>query len=170
VSDPITSKRQAALEELERRLVFIEKAKGYSSDAGKKIYQGEAIKWGPHDPPAAIVLRYGVDAPTIQGSVVTSRTPIEIWAIVPADIDRPYLAIEGIIADIKQAVEIEGRDQNAEPPINGRADIDRSLDGITLPKGFERGPTTTLPREPGSSYVGSYIEYAATFEEGWGQP
>jgi hypothetical protein len=82
--------------------------------------------------------------------------------MVRADMAAPLVAIEALITDIKAAVEIEGRAPGTD------ASIDRSLDGITLPKGFERGPITPLRREAGSTFVGAIVEYVGIFEERWG--
>jgi len=101
----------------------------------------------------------GADSPTTQGGLVRTRVPVEIQAIVPATIDDAFMALEAIVADIKRAVEIEGV----------QAFRTRSLKG-TLPMGLERGVTRVLPREDGSLFVGTGIEYVLSFEEKWGDP
>jgi hypothetical protein len=157
------SKREAAVAELVRRLQFITVVNGYNSDAGKQIVYGEAPKFGPGDPPAALAIIIGETIPeAVQTNYVQESTPIEIQALVPADLDAPLLAVEGIISDIKGAVEIEGRAPGTS------AARDRSLDGVCQPKGFTRGRTRALTREPGSTYCGSAIEYIAVLEERWG--
>ncbi len=160
------SKRSRAITELVRRLEFIQLVHGYSCDAGLKILLGETPSFGEGDPQSAIAIAIGRDEPTTSGGLVRSRMPIEIHALVRADMAAPLVATEALITDIRAAVEIEGRDQNAI--LGGDASIDRSLDGITLSKGFERGPITPLPREPGSTFVGAIVEYLAIFEEQWG--
>jgi hypothetical protein len=158
------SKRMRAVDELVRRLAFIQVAKGYSCDAGLNILLGEEPVFGEADPETALNIAIGRDEPTTAGGLVRSRVPLEVHAMVRADLAAPLMTTERLIADIKNAVEIEGRGQNSA----GDASIDRSLDGVTLPKGFERGPTTPLRREAGSAFVGAIVEYIATFEEGWG--
>ena len=158
------SRRMRAVDELVRRLGYIQVAKGYSCDAGLHILLGEAPVFGESDPAEAIALAIGPDQPTTEGGLVRTVTPFEIHAMVRADLDAPLMSVERLIADIKNAVEIEGRGQNTA----GDASIDRSLDGLTLPKGFERGPITPLKREAGSAFVGVACEYSATFEEAWG--
>jgi hypothetical protein len=160
------SKRRKAIDELVRRLGFIQLAKGYSCDAGLSILLGEAPSFGEDDPLAAIAIAVGGDEPETTGGLVRTRTTFEIHAMVRADMDAPLLALEALIADVKAAVEIEGRDQNQL--LGGDASIDRSLDGVTLPKGFERGPIRPLNREAGSTFVGAVCEYIGTFEERWG--
>ena len=162
---PPPSKRQVALADLLTRLAFIQKAKGYNTDAGAHIFEGEAPRLGNGDPPAALAVFVGDDTPETSGGLVRTRVPIEIWATVPAGLQSPLMAIEAIIADIRTAVEIE---QDAS--------VDRSLglfNGVTgapatLPLGLERGPTRPLRREPGSEYVGASAEYVARFETQWG--
>jgi hypothetical protein len=159
------SKRQAAIAELVRRLEFITKAKGYNTDAGEHIFLGEAPSFGEGDPPEAIAILIQDDSPQTSGGAIRTRTPIEIWAVVPAGIEAPLLAVEAIIADVKEAVEIE---------IDGS--VDRFLGTIaddghpygTLPRGLERGVIQALKREPGGTYVRAAVEYVANFEERWG--
>ena len=161
-----TSKRQAALTDLLNRLSFITKAKGYNTDAGASISQGEAPRFGDaEDPETALAVFVGDDVPEHAGGMIRTRVPIEIWATVPAGLSSPLLAIEAIIADIREAVEIE-RDGG----------VDRSLGLMaeggpaTMPTGLERGSTRPLRREPGSDYVGASCEYVARFETSWGTP
>lgn len=159
------SKRQAAIADLVRRLEFITKVKGYNTDAGEHIFIGEAPTFGEDDPPEALAVLVEEDSPQIQGGLIRTRTPIEIWAVVPAGVEDPLLAIEAIITDIKEAVEIEA---------NGS--IDRFLGIVddagkpygTLPRGLERGVIKPLKRQEGSTYVGAAVEYIANFEERWG--
>lgn len=162
----IDSFRLRALTDLISRLGFIQISKGYNTDAGLHIWQGEAPQFGEGDPTAALLVLVGADSPTQSGPRILARVPVEVQACVPADLGNPLLSIEAIVADIKVAVEIEGRDQNA---VAGSASIDRSLDG-TLPTGLERGPTRPIPRVEGSTYVGASVEYVLTIEEQWGLP
>lgn len=159
------SKRQAAIAELVRRLEFITKANGYNTDAGEHIFLGEAPAFGEGDPPEALAILIDDDSPQTNGGVVRTRTPIEIWAVVPAGFEDPLLAIEAIITDIKEAVEIEAD-----------GSIDRFLGTVTeagqpygtLPRGIERGVVQAVKRDPGGTYVRAAVEYVAYFEETWG--
>jgi len=156
------SKRQLALTDLVNRLSFIQVAKGYNTDAGLHIFLGEVPRFGPNDPPAALAVVVGDDSPETTGGTTRTRVPFEVQAIVPADMTAPTLAIEEIIADIKEAVEIEAD-----------GSVDRYLGVIdgkpaTLSKGLQRGAIRSIRREPGSEYVGAAVEYVATFEEKWG--
>jgi len=101
------SKRQLALTDLVNRLSFIQVAKGYNTDAGLHIFLGEVPRFGPNDPPAALAVVVGDDSPETTGGTTRTRVPFEVQAIVPADMTAPTLAIEEIVADIKEAVEIE---------------------------------------------------------------
>ena len=158
------SKRQLALEDLLNRLSFIQTAKDYNTDAGLRIFMGEAPQFGEGDPPSALAVFVGDDSPETTGGTVRTRVPIEIWAVVPDDLPSPLMSIEAIIADIRAAVEIEAD-----------ASVDRSL-GLTdsgpatMPTGLERGPARPLRREVGSGYVGCSQEYTARFETKWGTP
>lgn len=159
-----TSKRQAALVDLVTRLEFITKAKGYNTDAGEHIFLGEAPTFGEDDPPEALAVLVGEDSPLTSGGVIRTRTPIEIWAVVPAGIEQPLLAVEAIIADIKEAVEIEA--DGSVDRFLGTVDDDGRPYG-TLPKGLERGSIKSLRRQEGSTFVGAAVEYIAHFEEHW---
>jgi len=164
VTPPPTSKRQAALTDLLGRLAFIQKAKGYNTDAGTRIFEGEAPRFGESDPSAALAVFVGDDAPEPAGGTIRTRVPIEIWATVPAGLGSPLMAVEALIADIRTAVEIE-KDGG----------VDRSLGVVkgetaTMPTGLDRGSCRPLRREEGSAYVGASVEYVARFETRWGTP
>ena len=156
------SRRQVALEDLRTRLSYVQIAKGYNTDAGKTILLGEEPRFGPDDPTTALALSIGDESVDVQGAVITTRVPVSVWAIVPVGTSEPLLAVEAIIVDIKEAVEIEPD-----------GSIERSLGVIegssaTQPKGLQRGPTRALKRQEGSTYVGAAVEYVLTFEERWG--
>jgi hypothetical protein len=159
------SKRQAAISDIVRRLEFITKAKGYNTDAGEHIFVGEAPTFGEADPPEALAVLVEEDSPRIEGGLIRTRTPIEIWAVVPAGTSDPLLAVEAIISDIKEAMEIEA-DGSLDRFLGTVTDDDRPYG--TLPKGLERGTIKPLRRQEGSTYVGAAVEYIAHFEERWG--
>jgi hypothetical protein len=158
------SKRQAAIGDLVGRLAFITKAKGYNTDAGEHIFVGEAPTFGEADPPEALAVLVEEDSVQVNGGVIRARTPIEIWAVVPAGTSDPLLAVEAIIADIKEAVEIEA--DGAVDRFLGVLTEDGKPYG-TLPRGLERGTIKPLRRQEGSTYVGVAVEYVAHFEERW---
>lgn len=162
MSTPLASKRHLALDDLRNRLSYITVENGYNSDAGKNIFLGEAPTWGPDDEPAGLAIEIGDDSVNVQGGLITCRVPVRIWAVIPVETEDPLLPIEEIIADIKEAVEIE-RDGS----------LDRSLGAIgtdpaTDPMGLERGSTRALRRPEGSEYIGASVEYILTFVEQWG--
>lgn len=148
-----TSRRQQVIEAIRSRLEVIAIADGFNTDAGAKIFLEEAPPLGPDDPDVAIAIVIGDDNPTLHGEHVFGTLPIEIQALAKADLDEPWLAVEGVLQDIKRAIELE----------------DRSL-GRLLRSRLERKPTRTLPREAGSTSVGVSITYEAPIAEKWGEP
>lgn len=163
------SLRYRIIEAIQTRLAYITVAHGYHTDAGEHIFKGEAPTFGPDDPPAALAIVVGADTVVQQkGSRTITDVPIEIQACVPVDLTDPLLAVEDIIADIRQAIEVEGN--NPAPLAPGDASIDRSLDALCTPKGFRRGSTRPIAREPGATYGGAACEYIAQIDETWGRP
>ncbi len=152
-----TSVRQQILTELLSRVATIAIMGGYQTDAGQLVLLGETPQLGPDDPPAAIALIVRDDVPSDQSSfgesvdgLTVTTLPIDIQAVVKADLEQPWVSVEQVIADIRQAVETN----------------DRSLGQLlTLP--LARGRTRTLVREAGSTVVGAGLEYRATFDEPW---
>jgi len=147
------SRRQLILAALLERIGAIRKANGYNSEAGRQVFLGESPVLGQDDPESAIAIVLGDDAVPYVGENVTVKLVIEFQAHTKADINAPWLAVEALLADIKRAIELE----------------DRTL-GKLLPNKIERGPSRTLPREPGSTTVGASVTYIATYLERWGQP
>jgi len=177
----VSSKRQLALADLKTRLGFITKANGFSSDAGNTIFLGEIKKLGPSDGDSALAIFVGSSEPPdsgrfTTGGLVRSKVPIHIHAIakVPRD-SSPLEVFEGLLADIKQAVEVEGND-----PLHpeGAAWKDRYLGVIegttpspaTLSRGLERDSETVHFEEGGSVITGVTVTYLMFLEEKWGQP
>lgn len=159
------SKRKAALVDLKERLSFIQVAKGYNTDAGLNIEMGEWPRSGEDDPLAAIAVTVDDDRPQpTTGSRAQAEVPVQVWALVPVGTADPQLAIEDIIVDIKEAVELEAQ------PDRTRA-LGTTEDGQpigTVPKGVSRGTTLALRRREGSGFVGGGVEYVLTFEESYG--
>lgn len=157
------SKRELALLDITNRLSFIQIAKGYNTDAGASVFIYEDPQLGPDDA-LGIFVEPGPDQPTMAGPRITAQLPIQIQAVVNAQVFATVAArisaLEGLIADIKRAVEIDEGDQ---------ANLQHSLDG-TLPKGLIRSVTVPLRREPGSQLFGAAVEYTAVFQEQWGEP
>jgi hypothetical protein len=160
------SKRFAALSDLRSRLAFIQKAKGHTSDAGLNVHMGEIVTYPPGDPESAISVVVSPSTPDQSDSRILSKVSVQIQAFVPADAADHLLILEGILGDIKEAVEIEED-----------ASIDRFLGSVvdgkpygTTPKGVNRGSEIHYPRQEGSTVVGAAVEYILTFEEYWGNP
>jgi hypothetical protein len=149
----MSTRRRLILEAIKTRLEAIRVAAGFETDAGEAVYLNEAPAMGPDDPAVAIAILVGDDQTTWQGLCALLRLPIEIQAIAKADLDSPWLAVEDVLGDIKQAVELD----------------DRTLGGLLAPY-LERGATATLKREPGSEYVGATIVYFAPYKERFGHP
>ena len=179
----VTSKRLLAIQDLAARLAFITMANGFSSDAGLNIYLGRLPKLGPDDPPAALAVFLDADQPPdggtyTTGGTVRSRVPIVVHALARvASNQSPLVVFEGLIADIKQAAEIEGNDPNHPESLAG-AWVQRYLgvvagsppSPVTLAKGFERGETRVHFAEGGSEITGASVEYLMFLEEQWGRP
>lgn len=168
------SRRRLAIEALVTRLAFITIANDYSTDAGLLIFVGESPKLGPDDAAAALAVFVRDDMPgdgndaITRGGTCRYRLPVEIHGVmkIPEGVS-PGIAYEGLITDIKEAVEIEGRDTGSPS-----AATDRSLGepGTTLPTGLSRGATRVQYREGGSEILGCVLEYFVEFEEPWGRP
>lgn len=143
--------RQTVLEALKTRLEAIQIADGFQTDAGSLVVLGEIVELGEADPDAAIAIIVRDEEVPYQGENILIRLPIDIQAMAKASLSQPWVTIEHLLQDIKQAVELE----------------DRRLSGL-LRRDLERGPTRTLEREPGSTTVGAAIPYVALLVEGWG--
>ena len=150
----MTSKRLLALAELRERLASITVVHGYNTDAGQYIYLGEAPVMGPDDPPAVIAIVLGDEELGHQAENVVVTLPIDVQAIVKVSVDESYVTLEAMVADIKRAVE----------------QADRTLGGLLVARGLTRGGVRSLPREPGSEFVGAVVQYRAMFGEKWGEP
>lgn len=178
MADPITSKRVLAIQDLETRLGKIQKTKGYSSDAGLNIFLGEVPVLGKDDADAAIGILLLNDEPLEGGAFTVGglcryRVPIEVYATakIPSRA-QPLIVFEGLIADIKLAAEIEGRDTGTNAARERYLGLISGSPAkpVTLPKGFERGSTRIHFREGGSEIIGVTVEYFMSIEEQWGQP
>lgn len=144
-----SSRRQAVLEAVVARLQAIEVANGYATDAGQTVFLGEAPALGPDDPPVAIAVVARDTQPAPNRFEVL---PIEIQAIAKADLNQPYMAAETVFSDVARAMEL----------------TDRTLGGLV--KDIEIGPTRLLPRDDGSTAVGTSIVYELSYVRVWGTP
>jgi hypothetical protein len=144
----IASRRQSIIEALASRLENIQVAEGYNTDAGSMVFLGEDPTFGPDDPAVALAVNVG-DAVEGRQPMVTEM-PLEVVALVRADITAPLLAMEQVIADIRAAVE-----------------TDHTLGGTC--KQLTRGAVRALPRETGHTVVGASVEYTALYSEMWGE-
>lgn len=149
------SARLQLLLNLKARVEKIQVVNGFDTDAGLLVFVGEALSLGPDDPDAAIAILVGDDDPGEHSigdqDSLGVRLPINLAALVKADLAQPHLTAESIISDIKRAVE------TADP---WPADV----------HGEVRGPTRTLEREEGSTTVGMSIQYEFLVIETWGAP
>jgi len=154
----VSSRRQRILEVMKGRLETIQVVDGFQTDAGQHVLLGELPEFGPADPAQAIALIPGEDVVNPHLSNIPIEWPLNICALVPARVRESWKDIEAMLADIKQAVELE----------------DRLLGGLLVEGrsrlGLFRGTTETLERRSGSEFVGAVITYVAPYVEAWGHP
>lgn len=148
-----TPKRRAILEALVTRVQDITVAHGYRTDAGALVFLGEKPDLGPDDPSVAVAVVPSEDSVTGQGDKLFVELPIEFQALAKADIDAPHLAIEDVLADLKEAIET----------------ADRTLGGLAGGE-LTRTATRTMDREPGATTVGVALTYMVPYREQWGHP
>lgn len=128
--------------------------KGFRTDAGQSLFVGFVPQLGEDDGDAAIALVVGPDQIVRTGEKVLINLPLVVYAIAKLSLGASaWMGIEMMLADIKQALEIE----------------DRSWGRLLAPF-LERGQTVTLEREPGSLVLGASITYIAPYTERWGAP
>lgn len=147
------SRRHQIINAMVERLQAISIRDGFNTDAGERIYVGEAPQLGADDPDEAIALVIGDDQPEIAGPAFLIGLPLEVHALCKVTVDDPWTRIEYLLADIKSAVELE----------------DRRFDGLLMGH-LERGATQTRPREPESLTAGLIVPYRAPYKETWGNP
>lgn len=148
------SDRRDVIEWFLTRCQLITVANGFNTNAGNNAHLGEVPELGPDDGGQAIAIIIGDDVPSAQDfgpETVELQLPIDIQALTIADLDDPHLAIEDLVADIKTTIEADV----AQPaPI----------------KDLDRGSTSVLEREEGSTVVGLSVAYTVTMFETWGAP
>jgi hypothetical protein len=147
------SARQDAINELVNRLTGITIAEGFSTDAGASVLLGEQPTFGPADAIASIAVVIGADEPKFQAENVLVDLPVAVQLYVKAGESAPWNIIEGLISDVKTAVE-----------------TDHNLSGTLVHRGLVRGSVTPMDRETGSEFVGAVVEYRLQYLEGWGSP
>lgn len=145
-------RRKAILEAVRTRLQEIAVSGDYFTDAGLQVALGIQPAFSDQDPDVGIAIVVGPDRIEAQHTKLAITMPVEVQAIAKADLDDPFLTIEDVLSDIKQAME---------------RDDDRRLDGL-LAYECQRGVTRQVDREPGSTTVGVGITYEFYYEEGWG--
>lgn len=123
----------------------------FETDAGKAVYIGSTPELGKDDPGEAIAVVLNDDDVTKDTPKTFLTLPVEIQALVRVGPINAWLRMEAILGDIKRAMEIGDR---------------RELGGYPM----RRGPTRTLPREPGSNTAGVGVTYFVDYSETWGQP
>lgn len=147
------SQRQKAIATLRTRVRNIRTGLGFQTNVGETVILGERPALGDSDPDAAVVMVVGEDDITHQAEDVTTWVPVGIQALAKASIDDPWMTVEAVIADIKQAVE-----------------IDHDLGGTLPRRGLERVSVAPLDREEGSTFVGAVVAYRLLTKEKWGAP
>lgn len=145
----MTSRRQRRLEALVARLQVIQTSGGFQTDAGAAVFLGDTPNLGPDDPDSALVV---VPGDTQPGANRMEVLPVEIQGVAKADLDRPYLAVEAMLSDVAESIELE----------------DRTLGGLI--KSMELGAARALPREDGSTVVGVGQTYLLSYIREWGAP
>lgn len=149
------SRRQMILTELLARARSISIDNGYATDAGERVFFGEAPEFGDsdQDPVNAIVMVVQDSQPQDRSQIVADTVAVEFQATARADLEQPYVAAEDLLSDIMRAVE--------QP--------DRTLG--SLAKGeMAIGAIRTVPREPGMTSVAMGVTYVVPYHRRWGQP
>ena len=138
---------------MSERLRILEAWKTRLETTGYPVALGSVEALGPDDPKQALLIVPGDDQVKAQGNKVFVSLPLTIFALAEADLEKPWEAVETMLAAIKTAVETEDHRLN---------------DALKRP--IDRGHTRTVPRDPGSTTVGAAITYQCGYEETWGTP
>ena len=120
------------------------------------MFLGEFVTLGPNDADVVIAIEVGDDDPTQEMGPtprVQIRLPIDMQGIARADLDEPWIIVEQVISDIKKAIELTSATWLGD-----------------LVQELSRGPTRTLEREEGSTFVGAVVGYEVLMYEDWGAP
>jgi hypothetical protein len=146
------TRRLLILERLGALAGVIQKANGFDSDAGLRVYIGDAPELGPSDPDFAIAIVPGDELATEDGRI-SNTFPVEVQAIGKSGAVDAWINLELLLGDLKRAIELE----------------DRTL-GSILKGVMKRGPTRTLERPPGHTTIGAGIFYTCPYVDEWGNP
>lgn len=155
------SRRRRILEEFERRLNAINSNDAFETDAGDRIYLGEAPLFGPDDEDDAIAVMPATDELGAQQMKVIATLPIDVVVMARWNLQMEewsWTRVEQLLADVKRAIEL---DETQDPH--------RDLGGLLTGR-LRRGPTIPLERVPGATSLGCAIRYFAPIAEAWGQP
>lgn len=153
--------RERVLEAFAARLseIRVEAGTLYRTNAGDRVYIGEAPSLGDDDPPSAVVVVIGdVQATDHQMGTMQQAIAVECQAHVRISFtetidSNPFMMAEALLGDIVRAVE----------------QADRTLGSLS--KGpITLGPTRSIPRETGSTTVAVGQTYLVPIVRRWGQP
>jgi len=147
------SARQTILEAFKACLQTIQRANGYQSDVGLRVFMGEVLVLGEDDPDEIAAVVVQEDEVRFVGKKLAVRLPVQLQAQAKATLDEPWARVEAVIADIKTAVETENRD------LGGRVRWQ-----------IGRESTRAMDRQEGSLIVGASITYVVPYGEAWGMP
>jgi hypothetical protein len=146
------TRRLLILERFAALAGIIQKANGYDTDAGLKVYIGAAPELGPEDPDYAIAIVPGDELATEDGRI-SNVLPVAVQAIGKASVADAGIGVELLLGDVKHAIELE----------------DRTL-GSVLKGVMKRGPTRTMERAPGTTTIGLEVMYTCPYIDEWGNP
>lgn len=146
------TRRLLILERLGALAGVIQKANGYDTDAGLRVYIGAAPELADADPDYAIAI-VPADELTTEDGRLSNTFPVEVQAIGKAGAVDAWINLELLIGDLKKAIELE----------------DRTL-GSILKGVMKRTATRTLERPPGSTTIGLGILYTCPYVDEWGNP
>lgn len=140
------------LDTISARVRDIAVSRGYETDAGRRVYVGQAAELGPDDPATAIAIMLGeteITEPS-QG-FVQEEIDLELQALATGSADDPYRLAEMVAADLKRAVE--------QP--------DRTLGGLVHGQ-LSCVAQRMVPREEGVLTVGVAVLYRLRYLRRWG--
>lgn len=157
MADP---RRLRIIEALKARAERITVANGFRTNAGQQVLLNELPAFGPDDAEIAIVMLVQEDQISDkQVGKISIVLPVDFVALVKPDVEEPWVIAEQVLADIKEAVELE--DRSLGGLLSG---------GLNNPEGLMRGTTEVYPRQTGSEVAGLLVSYGCHYRESWGRP